>query len=217
MHFTEIIQKRRSIRCFNNQRKIPRETLIEIIREAQQTPSWANSQPWRVYMAIGNTLEGIKKDHHTASSQGMRGHAEFSTMHREAWAGTTRRNMATWSGQIQDHLGAEHAAEYSDSQRDLFHAAAIVYLTIPSQSSLWSVFDLGAFSQTLMYSAVDKGVGTMSAYETVKYPEIVRKWMSIPATETVAMGIALGYADDYTINEFVSEREPIESMLTVKD
>lgn len=119
--------------------------------------------------------------------------------------------------QLRGHLGSDHGAEYGDSQQDLFHAAAIVYLTIPAQSSLWSVFDLGAFSQTLMYSAVAKGVATMSAYETVKYPHIVRKWMEIPETEMVAMGIALGYADDYRINEFVSDREPLDDILIVKD
>lgn len=216
MEFSEILEKRRSVRCFNEQ-QIERDTLMGIIKDAQRTPSWANSQPWRVYMATGETLQNIKAEHHAASSQGMRGQAEFSTMHRDAWSPETRRNMGAWSSQIRGHLGTDNAAEYGDSQQDLFHAAAIVYLTIPAQSSLWSVFDLGAFSQTLMYSAVARGVATMSAYETVKYPQIVRKWMDIPETEMVAMGIALGYADDFRINEFVSEREPLERILTVKD
>lgn len=216
MKFKDILQKRRSIRYFNGE-PIPRETLIEIIEEAQRTPSWANSQPWKVYLATGQTLAGIKREHHAASSQGIRGQAEFSTMHREAWAAKPRRNMGTWSGQIRNYLGADHGAEFGESQRDLFNAAAVAYLSIPRESSLWSVFDLGAFSQTLMYSAVAKGIGTMSAYETVKYPDIVRKWMGIPDEETVAMGIALGFADDCKINSFVSEREPLENMLVIKD
>lgn len=216
MEFSEVLQNRRSVRCFND-RQIERDTLIDIVRDAQQTPSWANSQPWRVYLATGRTLDGIKAEHHAASSQGLRGQAEFSTMHREAWAPETRRNMGKWSSQIRGHLGSDHADEYGDSQRDLFHAAAIAYLTVPAQSSLWSVFDLGAFSQTLMYSAVARGVSTMSAYETVKYPQIVRKWVDIPETEMVAMGIALGYADDFRINEFVSERQPLDQILTVRD
>lgn len=216
MNFKEIIQARRSIRYFNGQ-PIPRDTLIEIIEEAQRTPSWANSQPWKVYIATGQTLADIKREHHAASSQGIRGQAEFSTMHREAWAARARRNMGTWSSQLRTHLGADHGAEYGDAQRDLFNAAAVVYLTIPRESSMWSVFDLGAFSQTLMYSAVAKGIGTMSAYETVKYPDIVRKWMEIPDEEAVAMGVALGLADDCRINSFISEREPLENMLVIKN
>lgn len=216
MQFKDIIQARRSI-CYFNGQSIARETLIEIIKEAQRTPSWANSQPWRVYIATGQTLKDIKREHHATSSQGVRGQAEFSTMHREAWATKPRRNMGNWSSQIRTYLGAEHGTEFGESQRDLFNAAAVVYLTIPRESSLWSVFDLGVFSQTLMYSAVAKGIGTMSAYETVKYPDIVHKWMEIPDEETVAMGIALGFADDCKINGFISEREPIENMLVIKN
>jgi len=216
MEFSEILQKRRSVRYFN-ECQIPRETLIEIVKDAQRTPSWANSQPWRVYVATGETLQNIKREHYAAASQGARGQAEFSAMHREAWAAKARRNMGNWSGQLRNYLGMDHASEFSSSQQDLFNAAAIVYLTIPAQSSLWSVFDLGAFSQTLMYSAVDRGIGTMSAYETVKYPDIVRKWMGIPESETVAMGIALGCAADAWINGFASDREPVDDMLIVKD
>lgn len=149
MQFQDIIQTRRSVRYFDGQ-PIARDTLIAIVKEAQCTPSWANSQPWQVYIATGQTLEGIKQEHHATSSQGIRGQAEFSTQHREAWADRPRRNMGNWSRQIGAHLGEEHGAEYGDAQRDLFNAAAIVYLTIPHESSLWSVLDLGAFSQTLM-------------------------------------------------------------------
>ena len=85
MEFSEVLQNRRSVRCFNDQ-QIERDTLIGIIKDAQHTPSWANSQPWRVYLATGKTLDSIKAQHYAASSQGVRGQAEFSTMHREAWA-----------------------------------------------------------------------------------------------------------------------------------
>jgi len=68
-----------------------------------------------------------------------------------------------------------------------------------------------------MYSAIDKGIDTMSAYETVKYPNIARKWMEIPQEETLAIGIALGFADNCKINSFISEREPVEDMLVIKN
>lgn len=89
-------------------------------------------------------------------------------------------------------------------------------MTLPRDSTLWSVLDLGAFMQTLMLSAVGHGLQTMSAYETIKFPQIVRRHMDIPDTETLAIGVGLGYADDSRINEFVTERAPLESILTVK-
>ncbi|MDP4105794.1 MAG: nitroreductase family protein [Bacillota bacterium] len=56
--------------------------------------------------------------------------------------------------------------------------------------------DLGAFSQTLMLSAYGRGIGSMPAYEIVKYPELVRQFIEIPDDQTITMGVALGYPDE---------------------
>jgi len=77
--------------------------------------------------------------------------------------------MAHWSQEIQQFLGISNIAEFPTSQSQLFNAPALIYLTIPIYSSYWSIFELGAFSQTLMLSAFSKGLGSMPAYETVKY------------------------------------------------
>ena len=216
MQFQEIIRNRRSIRCFTDQ-PIPRETLTDIVEEAQRTPSWANSQPWRVRIATGRTLASIKEEHRAASEQGVRGRPDFSTMHRESWDKKSRGNMGGWNTHLRSYLGEGHSGDFGEAQQTLFNAAAIIYLSIARDSSLWSVFDLGAFSQSLMFSAVARELGTMSAYETVKYPHIVRKWMEVPEDEAVAMGIAVGYPDEHMINRFITKREPLESMLTIKD
>ena len=52
MEFSEVVKNRSSIRSFAKQ-DIPKETLVEIVKEAQRSPSWVNSQPWKVYMATG--------------------------------------------------------------------------------------------------------------------------------------------------------------------
>lgn len=125
--------------------------------------------------------------------------------------------MAQWWDDLHEHLGPRDGVEYGDSQADLFNAAAIVYLTIPRNSTMWSVLDLGAFMQSLILSAVGHGLETMSAYETVKFPQIVRSHMGVPESEILAIGVALGYADARTINGFVPDRVPLESILTIKN
>lgn len=215
MDLNEAIHKRRSIRFFKDD-PIDEDTLIELVRDAQRAPSWANSQPWRVFVATGETLARIREAHFNQSSQGVRGAAEFSTMHREDWDGKAKRNMGRWWAGIQQFLQPDHVAEYPDAQRRLFNAQAIIYLTIPKNSSYWTIFDLGAFSQTLMLSAHGKGLGSMPAYETVKFPDLVRQLMDIPDDKTIAMGVALGYTDEKRINEFVSEREEVGAMMTIK-
>ncbi len=215
MDLTEAIYKRRSVRFFTD-KQIDQETLIEIIKDAQMTPSWANSQPWRVYIATGQTLKQIQKAHLEYAEQGIRGEADFSTMHREDWDTKARRNMAHWGEEIQQFLGMSNRMEFPKAQSQLFNAPAIIYLTIPKNSSYWTIFDLGAFTQTLMLSAYGKGIGSMPAYETVKYPKLIRKFMEIPDDQTIAMGVALGYPDEKKINGFISDREEVEKMLEIK-
>ncbi len=70
--------------------------------------------------------------------------------------------------------------------KNLYYAPAIAYLTIPKQSNLWSVYDLGAFAQTLALAAKAKGIDSMPAYEFVKYPASVREIMGIPEDQTLA-------------------------------
>ena len=52
MDFDEVIAKRRSARDFTTE-PISKDVLMDIVRQAQRTPSWANSQPWKVYIATG--------------------------------------------------------------------------------------------------------------------------------------------------------------------
>lgn len=60
MEFSQVVANRHSVRDFTDQ-PVSQEDLVDIVRTAQQAPSWVNSQPWRVYAATGATLAGIKK------------------------------------------------------------------------------------------------------------------------------------------------------------
>ncbi|WP_152595911.1 nitroreductase family protein [Bifidobacterium choerinum] len=69
MEFEEAVRALHSVRDFKSQ-EIPDEVLTRIVAVAQRTPSWANSQPWKVYIAKGNTLEKIKREHLSKAMQG---------------------------------------------------------------------------------------------------------------------------------------------------
>ena len=50
-----------------------------------------------------------------------------------------------------------------------------------------------------MLSVIDRGIGSDAAYHTIKYPDILRKYMKIPVDEDIVIGIALGYEDKENI------------------
>lgn len=60
MQVEDVIKSRHAVRDFTDQ-PVAKETIQEIVRLAQQTPSWVNSEPWRVYAATGQSLTQIRQ------------------------------------------------------------------------------------------------------------------------------------------------------------
>lgn len=70
----------------------------------------------------------------------------------------------------------------------------------------------------LVLSAHDMGISSLPAYEFVKYPERLKKYLDVDPDYDIVMGIGLGYADkEAQINKAVSARQPLESFLTIQD
>ena len=215
MNVKEAFEARRSIRYFSDQQD-PEETLRDNVKDAQWAPSWANAQPWKVYIATGETAAAIRSGHKQLAMTGHRGRADMETGHRTDWGMNAAVNMQNWSNDLQRYLGYSDVAQFSMAQAELFDAPALVYITMHKNSPLWSIYDMGAFGQSLMLSAKEHGVDSMPAYEVVKFPQEARKALGIPDDETLVMGFGIGYADDRKINGFRSDRVPVDEILTIK-
>ena len=215
MEFSQVVANRHSVRDFTDQ-PVSREDLVDVVRTAQQAPSWVNSQPWRVYAATGRTLEEIKKRHAADVAAGRKGASDLPVMSRTEWSLATQANMAALAERIGSDLG-DAASEFPAAQARMFNAQAVLYITIPTGSPLWSFHDLGAFTAMIALAAVDKGLGAINAYALVMYPDEVREAMGIGADEIVAIGIALGHPADSALAAFAPSRVDVTEILTIKD
>ena len=64
---------------------------------------------------------------------------------------------------------------------------------------------------SIILSAIDKGIDSVAAYHSIKYPDILRKYMKIPDDEDIVMGIALGYEDKNNIlSQIKTERMTLD-------
>lgn len=210
MEFKEVVFNRKGTHAFAD-KPIDEQTLAEIVKEAQRAPSWANAQATKVYIATGETLKKIKADHAAGSGAS---NSDIPTLHRQAWGERALANIGALMKAWQEYLG--DMTQFGASQKKLYDAAALVYFTVPKDAPQWALIDLGAFYQTLMLAACNRGISSMPAYETVKFPEEIRKHMGVPDDECIAMGVALGYATDDKINQFVSPRVPVEDICILK-
>ncbi|AUW95724.1 nitroreductase [Streptococcus pluranimalium] len=211
MQFQELINTRKSTRHFTD-KEVTKDILKEIVSEAQKAPSWVNSQPWKVTIASGERLKEVKAVYKDLNLSGTKGNPDFSVLLNELWPEYTRNNMANSNGQIYGLEG------FNDAQWQLFQAPHVAFLTIPKGAPEWAIHDLGMFSQTLMLSAQNHGVDSIITYAFVKYPDELRRILSIPEDEVIGVGIALGYGEEgHRLNKGNSERNPLEQVLTFKD
>lgn len=216
----EAILTRHATRLFDPKQKVSADTIKKIIRLAQFAPSWVDSQPAKVYVALGSTLAKIKQTHKDNVEQGKEAKPDWPTTHRKDWAAFPQSNMARHNEATSKFWENPALKDYTrpELQERLYDAPAICYLTLPQNSNQWSDYDLGAFGQTIMLAAKGMGIDSMPAYEIVKYPDSVKAIMGIPNDEWLCMGIALGYGDTSTgINDYRAPRVKLADMLQLKD
>lgn len=220
MNVEEAILTRHATRLFNPKEHISKENLEKIVSLAQHAPSWVDSQPWKVYIAMGQTLSAVKKRHIENVKNGVKPAPDWPTTHRQDWAEFPRENMLKHNQETEEFWKNPELSGITrqELQTRLYDAPVICYLTLPKDSNQWSDYDLGAFAQTLMLAAKGMGIDSMPAYEIVKFPASVKEIMNIPDSEWLAMGIALGYADITTkVNEYRAPRVPLNEYLRIEE
>ncbi|ANN48962.1 nitroreductase [Levilactobacillus brevis] len=215
MDVLEAIKDRHATRAFDD-KAIDDQNLTAIVTDAQRTPSWGNSQPWEVYIATGKSLEQIKSRYAAAAQAGVTEAADLAKAHRGDFSTMANQNMGHWVGTFRPIIEADPTT-YWDSRENLYRAPAIAYLVLGQNPNSWSIYDLGAFSQTLSLAATARGVQSLSSYELVKYPDILRQELAVPTDRTIAMGIALGYEKpDKVLNQFRTDRVATQQILHIQ-
>lgn len=205
MNVKEAIKSRYSARAFLPN-PVELEKLTSIFETASKTPSWANSQPWEVFVATGDVLERIKKgflDKFSAKEQT----APETPRPREWTEAAKLRQQALRPAMVRDC--GEAADQFGLLNQSMFYAPAVIFICMDKILSEWSLYDIGAYSQSIMLAATEEGLATIPAISLVLYPDVIRKELSIPDNLKLTIGIAIGYADkDNKINNFKSSRTP---------
>ena len=96
MDVFEALQRRRTVRAFLDL-PVPRETLETILGAALRTPSWANTQPWEIYVAGGEVLERVRATFVERTRAKVPGHRRYGDAGRLA-RGVSRPHQGAHRG-----------------------------------------------------------------------------------------------------------------------
>ncbi|MDR1649545.1 MAG: nitroreductase [Synergistaceae bacterium] len=210
MNVIEAINGRHSIRAFLP-KPVEKEKLAAVLAASVRSPSWANTQPWEIFVVAGGALERIKEGYRRKYADKTPGTPE--TPHPVTWPEAEkariqqlRPDMAKCGGDAVEQFGALNQA--------MFNAPVVVYICMDKTLSEWSLYDIGAYSQTFMLAALEQGLSTIPAIILTAYPDIVRRELKIPDNLKITIGIAVGYADrENRINRFISARKPLSETI----
>ena len=217
MDVLDAILQRKSIRAFKPD-PVPRETLEKILEISQRAPSGTNTQPWHVYLCVGDVKQAITDDVLELARLGQaKGYEEYDyypatwkDVHRD------RRRGVGWS--LYGLLGIvkgdrEGAARQGARNFKFFDAPVGLFVTTDAYLARGNWADAGMYIQTIMLAAKGFGLDTCPQAAWISYQEPLFRHLGIPDDQVLISGMSIGYADPDAIeNTLVSDREAVENV-----
>jgi nitroreductase len=217
MEVKTAVTARRSIRFFKSD-PVPSRIVQEVVKQALWAPSWGNTQPWKLTVVGGQTLNRIREEYVRRASAGIGGNPDFPPQSTFNEAQTVRYK-GLGKGLFQS-LGIaredkEKRAAYVLDMFRFFGAPVMIYLHFEKDFHPYALMDGGLILQTIALLAEEQGLGTCILAVSVSYPDVVRQYTGIGADQTLVMGIGMGYpVADHPVNIFRSSRGPAEEFIT---
>lgn len=238
MDFVEALESRRSIRAFADT-PVSREQVERLLGKALESPSWSNTQPYKVALAMGPQLEGLRQE---LSQRFARATALQKASLPKKIAGVLSgalrggvmpdgdfkpilkypkdlqpRRVATGIG-LYSVLGIardDHAARDAQMARNFrfFDAPAVLFVFVHEGLGIYSALDAGIFMQSLMLAATDEGLGSCAQGALALWRSPVESRFAIDNSYKLLCGVSLGYPLDAPVNRFKPERRTVAEIL----
>jgi nitroreductase len=192
MQVSHAIRERRSIRAFLPDEVAP-DTIRQILDLVKWSPSWANTQDWKVYVLTGDTLERLKEASAILGEEGLAAQPDLPMPPRE-WPEYLAERM------VSRRLAAEAGdAAASDERRNVWRfygAPALVLFAVDERlEPAYACFDAGLITQTFCLAAEDRGFNTCIMAVAVRYADVLHELIPEAEAERFVIGVALGFAD----------------------
>jgi nitroreductase len=216
MNTIDCIKTRRSIRGFKPT-QVPVDILMDVINTAKWSPSYKNSQPWELAVLSGAKKEALSGMLVDLLEKGTKPGPDIPEP--ESWPDAEGRRIADLMKKRAEASGIDlndpDVLKKAKKANFRFYGAPhAVYLFQDASLSPWSLFDLGLFAQTLMLAAHDSGLGTVPQAFATDYAKDIKKFLGIPASKRLVLGISIGYPDmESPANAFRTDRVGIDEIV----
>jgi len=209
MELLEGIETRRSCRGFNST-PIKKEIIEQVLKAGARSPSYTNTQPWEVAVVTGKKKDQLGELLRAKSIAGETPNADLPLPKNWPLALDTRAREH--GARRFKALGIDRANEQQRKDMQLqnlrfYSAPCALFLFMEKGLPLWSIYDMGLFTQTLCLAARTFGLETCLQASIVNYAGAVRDFLGLPNSKTLVIGLSMGYPDwDAPLNAYCSTR-----------
>jgi len=221
----EALKNRSSKRAYTD-KKIPKETLEQILTAAAMTPSGANMQPWVTY-AISNeeTLKSVGDAIISKMDEGIQ-NDQFIQYYPVKWTNPyKKRRIVTGAGLYKllevDRKDNNTRIEMWKDNFRWFGASTVVFVFTDKANidgAEGVLLDCGAYMQSIMLAAQEFGIDSCPQGSTTEFGRVVASALDIPENLALLYSVVLGYEDkDAKINSYQPARVKLEESVTFID
>lgn len=215
----DLLMQRFSTRAFRSQ-PVPRDVINDILRLAQRSPSWCNTQPWQLDILSGAAAKRFQESYFT--------HVETAPeapdfMFPTAYEGNYQQRRRSCGLQLYKSLGItvgdrQASARQTRENYRSFGAPHVAILTCPAALGCYAAVDCGVYLLAFLLAARAHGVDSLPQAALASHPDFVRGELNLSRDRKVLCGIAFGYADrEAAINQFRTERATVEEVVRWHD
>jgi nitroreductase len=231
---SRLLRHRRSVRDFLPD-PVPPALLEAVLADANASPSWSNTQPYRIGVATGELRDALAREYceaydasQAALRQGVLGKlrlalgargrpdGDFPT-HFPYPSDLLPRRRATGFG-LYERLGIargdlEARGRQMRRNFEFFGAPVAMFVFVHRGLREFSVLDAGILLQSIMLSAEARGLATCAQGALATWAGPPRRAFAVPGEYRLICGLALGYASDHPVNSYDPGRAPAAELL----
>ncbi|TGL51732.1 nitroreductase [Leptospira kemamanensis] len=214
---TEAMDTRHSIREYES-KEVPQEILQRIFTKALRSPSWKNSQPWKVHIVSGEKRKELSEALTNAAKSSS---PTPETGWPESYPSDAKKRMFDLGMKIYgvagiDRKDKEARDEFMLRNFSFFGAPTAVFITSKFDLNFFVGIDLGCFLQSVLLLAREEGLGTCPQAALGAFPVMVRNALDLPNEEKVIMGLSIGYPKaNSDLNRYHTPREEANDLIRV--
>ncbi len=216
----ELLGERYSCRAFRPD-PVPRPTIERILKTAQRTASWCNSQPWQVVIASGEAKERFRKEIYATVSSGASEDGDFAFPREYRGVYLERRRESGF--QLYNTLGIARGDKLAYAKQALenynfFGAPHVAIIHTEEALGIYGAIDCGAYVGNFMLAAQALGLGSIAQAALARQSGLIRRHFKLGDDRRVVCGISFGFPDhDHRINSYRTSRAGLAETVTFVD